>query len=86
LRHTFASLLVAEGLDVVYVSRQLGHADPSITLKTYAKLFDRHRHTEQCPRALEARFGLLLSDSSRPRERLGEELLPVEHRFLPNVV
>ena len=29
LRHGFASLLIAEGLDVVFVSRQLGHADPS---------------------------------------------------------
>ena len=33
LRHTFASLLVDQGHDVVFVSRQLGHANPSITLK-----------------------------------------------------
>lgn len=26
LRHGYASMLVAEGLDVVFVSRQLGHA------------------------------------------------------------
>ena len=29
LRHTFASLLIAKGLDVVFVSRQLGHASPA---------------------------------------------------------
>jgi integrase len=28
LRHAFASLLIAKGLNVVYVSRQLGHATP----------------------------------------------------------
>ena len=40
LRHGFASLLIANGLNVVYVSRQLGHANPTITLKVYAHLFD----------------------------------------------
>ncbi len=35
LRHTFASLLIAEGGNVVFVSRQLGHASPDITLKVY---------------------------------------------------
>jgi integrase len=42
-RHGFASLLIANGLNVVYVSRQLGHANPSITLEVYAHLFDRDR-------------------------------------------
>jgi integrase len=32
MRHAFASILIAQGLDVVYVSRQLGHASPAITL------------------------------------------------------
>jgi integrase len=27
-RHTFASLLVSKGLDLVFISRQLGHATP----------------------------------------------------------
>jgi len=46
LRHTAASLLFGEGLNVVYVSRQLGHSDPSITLRVYAHLFDREQHAE----------------------------------------
>jgi integrase len=47
LRHGFASaLIVGLGLDPVQVSRQLGHAAPSITLDVYAHLFDRARHAE----------------------------------------
>jgi site-specific recombinase XerD len=40
LRHTAVSIAVASGADVLAVARMLGHADPSITLKRYAGLFD----------------------------------------------
>ena len=30
LRHTFASILIDQGHDVVFVSRKLGHANPAI--------------------------------------------------------
>ncbi len=33
LRHTFASLLVALGVDLAAVMSQLGHTDPSFTLR-----------------------------------------------------
>jgi integrase len=36
LRHTFASILIAQGNDVVFVSRQLGHSKVSHTLDMYA--------------------------------------------------
>jgi integrase len=39
LRHVHASMLIASGVDIVEVSRRLGHADPSITLKIYSHLF-----------------------------------------------
>jgi integrase len=39
LRHTHASALIAAGLNVVAVSRRLGHGSPAITLKIYAHLF-----------------------------------------------
>jgi integrase len=39
LRHTHASQLIAAGLDVVTVSKRLGHANPAITLKVYSHLF-----------------------------------------------
>ena len=38
LRHTFASILLANGEDVVRVTRLLGHASPSITLNVYAHM------------------------------------------------
>ncbi|MGE0853992.1 MAG: tyrosine-type recombinase/integrase [Hyphomicrobiaceae bacterium] len=39
LRHTHASALIASGLDVVQISRRLGHSSPVVTLRTYAHLF-----------------------------------------------
>jgi integrase len=40
LRHTHASQLIASGLDVVTVSRRIGHSNPTATLGVYAPLFD----------------------------------------------
>ena len=60
LRHTAASLRIAEGLDVVCVSRVMGHSSPSVTLDLYADLFDRARHDERATTALDAAFGGLL--------------------------
>ena len=40
LRHTHASALIAAGLDVVKISRRLGHGNPTVTLRVYAHLFD----------------------------------------------
>jgi integrase len=37
LRHTFASLLLSSNVPLLYVSQQLGHAKPTITLKYYAR-------------------------------------------------
>jgi integrase len=63
-RHTFASLLIAQGADVVFVSRQIGHANPSITLGIYSHLFDRAQHAERTSALLEAGFGSLLDGVS----------------------
>ena len=40
LRHVAAGLMVSQGANVLAVARQLGHADPSMTLRTYSALFD----------------------------------------------
>ena len=40
LRHCHASQLIAAKVDVVTVSKRLGHADPSITLRVYSHLFE----------------------------------------------
>jgi integrase len=39
LRHTHVSQLIAAGLDVLTISRRIGHASPSITLDVYSHLF-----------------------------------------------
>lgn len=44
LRHTFASLLIANGEDVVRVSRLLGHANPTITLNVYSHMLPREHY------------------------------------------
>ena len=36
LRHTYATLRVAKGDNIVDISNQLGHHDPGFTLKAYA--------------------------------------------------
>lgn len=49
LRHTSASILIAQGLDPVSVAARLGHSDPSITLSIYA-----HAYAEKDRAAAEA--------------------------------
>jgi integrase len=39
MRHSHASALIAAGLDVVTISRRLGHGSPAITLGVYAHVF-----------------------------------------------
>ncbi|WP_200763345.1 site-specific integrase [Nitrosophilus alvini] len=37
MRHTFASLMIANGEDILWVSQMLGHKDSSMTLQKYAR-------------------------------------------------
>jgi integrase len=71
LRDTFASHLILDlGLDVVQVSRQLGHARPSITSDTYARLFDQARHSDDIrERMATSEFGGVLERQVSERER-----------------
>jgi integrase len=39
LRHSHASMLIDAGIDVVTISKRLGHAKPDITLRVYSHLF-----------------------------------------------
>ena len=39
-RHGFASLLLQRGANILYVAKQLGHSDPSITLKHYSHFME----------------------------------------------
>jgi integrase len=38
LRHTHASMLIAAGVDILTISRRLGHSKPSVTLDSYGHL------------------------------------------------
>jgi integrase len=57
LRRTFGSLLIAQGCDVVYVSRQMGHSSVAVTLSVYAKEFDGRRHSADASARMEKAFG-----------------------------
>lgn len=41
LRHVFASMLLEQGAELLYVARQLGHRDGSFTLRQYGHLMTR---------------------------------------------
>ena len=43
LRHTFATRCMEEGMDIVTLSRLLGHANPSITLDKYGHALSDHQ-------------------------------------------
>jgi integrase len=60
LRHTHASLLVSQGMDVVTLSRRLGHASPNITLGVYAHLFSNT--DDRAAEITEATFSRLRTD------------------------
>lgn len=46
LRHTHASILLSKGVQLLTVSKRLGHADPNITLQTYAHILDEMKDSE----------------------------------------
>jgi len=61
LRHLAASALIAEGTNVSYLSRVLGHSSPAITLSIYAHEFARAEHADHTRKRMEKAFGHLLS-------------------------
>lgn len=68
LRHTFASLLIAGSASIVFVASQLGHSSPTVTLSTYAHLFDERDHGARMATILEDGFGgTLEAITAKPR-------------------
>jgi len=55
LRHSHASALIAAGIDVVTVSKRLGHASPALTLGVYSHLFENK--DDQAAAAIDAALG-----------------------------
>ncbi len=60
LRHTFASLLIAGGANITFVSRQLGHASSQITLGVYAHLVDRDEQARRTREMLQEMVGAVI--------------------------
>ena len=54
LRHSHASALIAAGVDIVTVSRRLGHGSPAITLTVYAHAFAAANTDATAAKAIEA--------------------------------
>lgn len=65
LRHTFASILIFQGHNVVHVANQMGHAKPSMTLDRYAHLFGRAANADMQRRKLSEDFGHLFEAPER---------------------
>jgi integrase len=57
LRHTFASILISQGEIPTLVAHQMGHADPGVTMKVYAHLFESQENVDRARGRLQAAFG-----------------------------
>ena len=60
LRHTFASLLIAGGANITFLSRQLGHSSSQITLSVYAHLLDRDEQAQRTREMLQEMLGSVI--------------------------
>jgi integrase len=69
LRHTHASQLIAEGMDVLTSSRRLGHGSPTITLGVYGHLFGNT--DDRAADVIEWAFGKVLAQESTPENSRG---------------
>lgn len=64
LRHTHASMLIASGVDILTISRRLGHSSPTITLGVYGHLI--HGGDDRAAQVMNAAFGSkMVADSGK---------------------
>jgi integrase len=61
LRHTHASHLIANGMDVLTISRRLGHSSPTVTLNIYGHLFPDA--DDRAAKALDAAFSVAQTEN-----------------------
>jgi integrase len=73
LRHSFASLLLHEGRDVIYVARQLGHG-AELTLRTYGHVIEELEDAPQLP--AEEAIWLARKERIESGESTGEKTSP----------
>ncbi len=55
LRHTFASMQIAAGIDAVTLARWMGHTEAGFTLRTYTHFFERREKVK--PKTLSELLG-----------------------------
>jgi integrase len=66
LRHAYASVLLAEGVDIRALADYLGHADPGFTLRVYCHLMPEAE--DKARRAVDRAFcGVPVEGSSVPK-------------------
>ena len=68
LRHTFATRSLEQGMDVVTLSRLLGHANPSITMDKYGHALDDHKRA-----SIGKLDGLYAGAKKKPAPKRGQE-------------
>ena len=74
LRHTHASMLITGGVDVLTVSRRLGHASPTITLNVYGHLI--HCGDDRAAQIVAAAFGSkMVADGGKRTQDIGTNWL-----------
>src|SRR5262245_969287 len=68
LRHTHASMLINAGLDILTISRRLGHSSPTITLNVYGHLI--HGGDDRAAQIMDAAFGskMVASNGGKPEK------------------
>jgi integrase len=66
LRHVHASVLIASGMDILTISRRLGHASPTVTLNVYGHLI--RGSDDRAAQVIAAAFGskAVASDAGKP--------------------
>lgn len=69
LRPTYASQLIASGMDVLTISRRLGHGSPTITLNIYGHLFGNT--DDRAADVIERAFGKVLADENPDQNAKG---------------
>jgi integrase len=68
LRHTHASMLIASGMDILTISRRLGHGSPTVTLKVYGHLI--HGTDDRAAQIIEQAFGSkMVADGGKRPEK-----------------
>jgi integrase len=58
LRHVHASMLIASGMDILTISRRLGHSTPTVTLGVYGHLI--HGADDRAAQVMAAAFGKVI--------------------------